>query len=62
MKITAAVLFLYRLGCYNILDHSGCFCGISLSHIKSNVLQWKLANVRELYTCVHAYSHLVLAQ
>lgn len=65
MKITAAVLFLFRLGCYNILDHSGCFCGISLSHFKSNVLQWKLANVsltgkrKFIHTYIH--SHLVLA-
>lgn len=45
MKITANFLFPFRLNCYNILDHSGCFCGIPLSHFKSNVSQWKLANV-----------------
>lgn len=37
--------FLFRLNCHNILDHSGCICGIPLFHFKSHVLGRELSNV-----------------
>lgn len=37
--------FLFRRNCHNILDHSGCICGIPLFHFKSHVLGRELSNV-----------------
>lgn len=59
MNITAIFHFPFRLNCYNILDISGCFCGIPLSQFESNVSQWKFAmvsnNLTLTYTdtCIH---------